>query len=199
MLTVPSMPAAAPAAATMSATERGIFFIAVFDLIKGVLFLVVAAGVFHLVNRDTQVELTRLLHVFRLSGDHVLVKGLLLKAKVISDPDKRIFSEVLLLYSVMYAVEGVGLLLRRRWAEYFAVAMTAIPLPFEVHTLIHYATGSPVVHLAPARQRVPGLFHDHLFLPKVAVLILNAGIVWFLLHHLRSSGKHGAAIKAPGV
>ena len=199
MLTVPSIPADARPAATMNATERGIFLIAVFDLVKGMLFLVAAAGVFHLVGRDTQVELARLLHVFRLSGDHVLVKNLLLKADVVSNPDKRIFSEVLLLYAVMYAVEGVGLLLRRRWAEYLAVAMTAIPLPFEAYTLIHHAAASPVVRLAPAGQRVPGLFHDHLFLPKVAVLILNVGIVWFLLHHLRRSGKHGAVAGAPGV
>ena len=199
MLTAPSTPADAPPASTMDAAGRGIFLIAVFDLVKAVFFLVAAAGIFHLVDRDTQVELIRLLHVFRLSGDHVLVKNLLLKANVISDPDKRIFSEVLLLYAVMYAVEGVGLLLRRRWAEYLAVAMTAIPLPFEAHTLIHHAAVSPVVRLAPAGQRVPGLFHDHLFLPKVAVLILNVGIVWFLLRHLRRSGKRGGVAGAPGV
>ena len=193
----PAAPAAVPAAVTMAGAERGIFLIAVFDLVKAVLFLVAAAGIFHLVNRNTQVELTRLLHVFRLSGDHALVRNLLLRANVISNPDKRIFSGVLLLYAVMYAVEGVGLLLRQRWAEYFAVAMTAIPLPFEVRTLIHHATRSPAVDLVPADQRVPRLFHDHLFVPKVAVLIINAAIVWFLVYHLRRSGRHGRAAGTP--
>ena len=96
----------------------GIFLIAVFDLVKAVLFLVAAAGVFHLVDRNTHVELTRLLHVFRLSGDHAFVKRLLGKADDITDPDKRILTWVLLLYTGMYAVEGIGLLLRKRWAEY---------------------------------------------------------------------------------
>ena len=196
MLPGPPSPAV-PAAATMPGANRGIFLIAVFDLVKAVLFLVAAAGMFHLVNRNTQVELTRLLHVFRLSGDHALIKNLLLKANVISDPSKRIFSEVLLLYAVLYAVEGVGLLLRQRWAEYFAVAMTAIPLPFEAHTLVHHATRLPAAQLVPADQQVPRLFHDHLFMPKVAVLLINVAIVWFLSYHLRRSGKHGPAAGTP--
>ena len=143
-------------------------------------------------DRNTQVELTRLLHVFRLSGDHVLLKDLLLKANVISNPHKRILTDVLLFYAVLYAVEGVGLLLRKRWAEYFAVIMTAIPLPFEAYTLFHHASHSPVTHAVPGDQGMPVLFHNHVFVLKIAVLIINAGIVWFLAHHLRRSAKHGA-------
>ena len=63
------------------AGNRGILFIAVFDLVKAVLFLVAAMGVFHLVGRNTHVELTRLLHGFRLNGDHALVKDLLLNSQ----------------------------------------------------------------------------------------------------------------------
>ena len=100
-----------------AARSRGILFIAVFDLIKAVLFLIAAVGVFHLVGRDTHVQLTRLLHVFRLDGDHAFVRDLLLKANVITNPDKRILTGVLLLYTGMYAVEGTGLLLRKRWAR----------------------------------------------------------------------------------
>ena len=188
----PPTPAAVPVAVAMTTANQGIVLIAVFDLVKAVLFLVAAAGVFHMVNRNTQVELSRLLHVFRLSGDHVLIKDLLLKAKVITNPKLRIWSGVLLLYALMYTAEGIGLLLRQRWAEYFAVAMTAIPLPFEAWTLVHHAAGSPVVHLAPTDQHVPGLFHDHLFLPKIVVLILNVAIVWFLLYHLRRSARRRA-------
>ena len=127
---------AAPTGAQGPADNRGIFLIAIFDLLKAVLFLVGAAGIFHLVDRNTHVELTRLLHVFRISGDHAFIRSLLVKANLITDPDKRIFAGVLLLYTVLYAVEGTGLLLRKRWAEYFAVLMTAIPLPFEAYTLL---------------------------------------------------------------
>ena len=76
--------------AQRSAGDRGVFLLAIFDLLKTVLFLVGAAGIFHLVDRNTHVELTRLLHVFRINGDHALIRDLLLKANLITDPDKRI-------------------------------------------------------------------------------------------------------------
>ena len=171
------------------ARNQGIFFIAVFDLVKALLFLVAAVGVFHLVDRNTHVELTRLLHVFRVDGDHAFVRDLLLKANVITDPDKRILSGVLLFYTGMYTVEGIGLLLRKRWAEYFAVAMTVIPLPFEVRTLFHHATHPLLGHALPPAQSAPILLHSQVFVLKFAVLIINVGIVWYLIHHLRRSAK----------
>ena len=174
--TPPAQPeGAAPAKARGSTGRRGIFLIAVFDLLKAVLFLVGAAAVFHLVDRNTRVELTRLLHVFRINGDHAFIRNLLLKANLITDPSKRIFADVLLLYAMLYAVEGIGLLLRKRWAEYFAVLMTVIPLPFEAYALFHHAT----------------LLHNRLFALKLAVLFINVGIVWFLVYHLRRGGKPG--------
>ena len=173
--------------------SRGIFLIAVFDLIKAVLFLVGAAGVFHLVNRNTHVELTRLLHVFRINGDHALIRSLLLRANLITDPDKRVFAGVLLLYTVLYAVEGTGLLLRKRWAEYFAVLMTAIPLPFEAYTLLQHVTHFPTTHLLPTDQPLSAFFHNRVFVLKLGVLLINTGIVWFLVYHLRRDRTQGVA------
>ena len=198
MTTAQPGPLAAPIAAAPARDQgptTGIFLIGAFDLVKAVFFLVAAVGVFHLVDRDTHVELTRLLHVFRISGDHAFVRTLLLKADLITDPDKRILTEVLLLYTVLYTIEGVGLLLRQRWAEYFAVAMTVIPLPFEVHTLLYHAVRSPGARLAPRSQHVPTLLHNHIFVLKLAVLIINVGIVWYLVVHLWRAGKRRAAAK----
>jgi uncharacterized membrane protein (DUF2068 family) len=182
---------AAPTVAQRSAGSRGIFLIAVFDLLKAVLFLVGAAGVFLLVDRSTHVELTRLIHLFRINGDHAFIKNLLVKFNLITNPDKRIFAGVLLLYTMMYAVEGTGLLLRKRWAEYFAVSMTVIPLPFEAYTLLHHATHSRMADLMPADQPLPTLLHNRVFVLKLAVLFINAGIVWFFVYHLRRERKRG--------
>ena len=172
-----------------SAENGGIFLIAVFDLVKAVFFLIAAAGIFHLVDRNTHVELTRLLHTFRLNGDHEFVRGLLLKAGVVTDSDKRILSGVLLLYTGTYSVEGVGLLLRKRWAEYFAVWMTVIPLPFEVHTLFHHAAHLQSSNMLAPDPSLPMLLHSQVFVLKFAVLIINVGIVWYLIHHLRRDAK----------
>ena len=165
--------------------NKGLFLIAVFELVKTVLFVVAAAGVFHLVNRDTQVELTKLLHAFRISGDSHFVKDMLLRANVITDPGKRILSGLLLLYAALHATEGVGLLLRKRWAEYITVVMTGIFIPYELYILIHHTTHARVPQLVPPDQKWMALFSQHIFVWKILVLIGNVGIVGYLVYHLR--------------
>ena len=163
----------------------GIFFIAIFELVKAVLFVIAAAGVFHLVNRDTEVELTKLLHVFRISGDSHFVKDALLRANLITDPTKRILSGLLLLYAALHATEGTGLLLRKRWAEYITVIMTGIFIPYEMYLLIHHTAHARVVTLVPPEQKWVALFSQHVFVWKILVLIGNVGIVCYLIYHLR--------------
>ena len=192
-------PAAVPTPAVdrMPAGNRGLLLIAVFEVLKAVLFLVAAAGVFHMVKRDTQVEMIKLLHAFRISGDRAFIKSLLLRANVITDPTKRILSGVLLLYAVLHATEGIGLLLRKRWAEYITVIMTGIFIPYELFILIHHTAHSKAATIAPAEQQIPALFSQHIIVLKIAVLIGNVAIVWFLIYHLRRSGRHGAGHPLP--
>jgi uncharacterized membrane protein (DUF2068 family) len=146
-----------------------------------------------MVKRDTQIELLKLLHAFRVSGDRAFIKNLLLRANVISDPTKRIVGGVLLLYAMLHATEGTGLLLRKRWAEYFTVIMTALPLVFELYWLIHHTTSSAVAAHTPAGQQMPALLSQHVIVLKIIVLISNVAIVWYLIYHLRRSGGHGNA------
>lgn len=65
-------------------------------------------------------------------------------------------------YAAVFAVEGGGLLLRKHWAEYLTVGVTASLVPFEIYEL--------------ARQ--PSVL-------KVAGLVLNVAIVAFLSVRLR--------------
>ena len=179
--------------------NKGLFLIAIFEVVKAVLFVAAAAGVFHLVNRDTQVELRRLLHVFRISGDGDFVKKMLPKAADFIDPHKRVFSGLLLLYAVLHATEGLGLLLRKRWAEYITVIMTGIFIPYELYLLIHHTTHARVVHLVPPDQKWMALFSQHIFVWKILVLIGNVGIVCYLIYHLRHNHPARVAAGAPGT
>lgn len=43
-------------------------------------------------------------------------------------------------YGVLELVEGVGLWMRKRWAEYLTVAATALLIPLEIYELSHHAT-----------------------------------------------------------
>src|SRR5262245_19213508 len=62
-----------------------------------------------------------------------------------------------LCYAVVFAVEGVGLLLKKRWAEWLTVLVTASFVPFEVYEIAQRGGAA-----------------------KIAALVLNVAIVAYL-------------------
>ena len=67
-----------------------------------------------------------------------------------------------LAYALLEGTEGVGLALRRRWAEYLTVIATGILIPYEAYEVIHRVT----------------LF-------KVGALLLNIAVVGYLAYRKR--------------
>ena len=179
--------------------NQALYFIGVYKLIKTVLFLIAAAGIHHLVHRDTQVELTKFLHVFRISGDGRIVKGLLLKANVIDDPRKKVTAYVLVFYAVLFAIEGVGLVLRKRWGEWFSAILTATGIPPEVYLLMHHATNPKIAPLAGAGGHSPSLIMDRIVWLKIVVLLFNIAIVWYLVAHLIRTNRAATPALLPAA
>jgi uncharacterized membrane protein (DUF2068 family) len=77
----------------------------------------------------------------------------------------QIFVAVTVAYTAVALVEGIGLWMRRSWAEWLTVLFTASLIPFELWELI---------------KRAPG--HR---LPIVATLFLNIIIVAYLVRFIR--------------
>ena len=65
-------------------------------------------------------------------------------------------------YAALEGTEGIGLALRRRWAEYLTVIATGILIPYEAYEVINHAT----------------LF-------KVGALLLNLAVVGYLAYRKR--------------
>jgi len=65
-------------------------------------------------------------------------------------------------YAALEATEGIGLAMRRRWAEYLTVIATGILIPYEAYEVINHAT----------------LF-------KVGALLLNLAVVGYLAYRKR--------------
>jgi uncharacterized membrane protein (DUF2068 family) len=65
-------------------------------------------------------------------------------------------------YALLEGTEGVGLAMRRRWAEYLTVIATGILIPYEAYEVVHHAT----------------LF-------KVGALALNLAVVGYLAYRKR--------------
>ena len=99
-----------------------------------------------------------------LAAGNSLIVGLLLKLVVYIGN----FSHTTLLaigaivYALLEGTEGVGLAMRRRWAEYLTVIATGLLIPYEAYEVIHKAT----------------LF-------KVGALLLNVAVVGYLAYRKR--------------
>jgi uncharacterized membrane protein (DUF2068 family) len=67
------------------------------------------------------------------------------------------------LYAGLFAAEGVGLLLRQRWAEYFTIVTTGGLIPLEIFELARHFSAT-----------------------KLVVAFVNMLIVWYLVARVRS-------------
>jgi uncharacterized membrane protein (DUF2068 family) len=67
-----------------------------------------------------------------------------------------------IVYALLEGTEGVGLAMRRRWAEYLTVIATGLLIPYEAYEVIHKVT----------------LF-------KVGALLLNVAVVGYLAYRKR--------------
>ena len=123
--------------------------IALFKLFKATLLITLGVGAFSLVfGHDTIRTLRHVLSELGIDPRHPLVlKGI---AKV-SGVDYRQLEEVgafTFVYAIVFLVEGIGLLLRKRWAEYLTVVVTASFIPFEIYELVHKPSAFKVAGLA---------------------------------------------------
>ena len=155
-----------PASLAARAGSRALTLIALFKLAKAILFFAAAIGLFRMVHKDTQTEIKHLLQVFRISGDSVMMKGVLAKANHFDAPKKMLFSALSAFYAALFTTEGVGLLMKKRWAEYFTIVLTCTGVPIELYEIWRKNNSL-----------------------KMGILVINVIIIWFLISHL-SRGWH---------
>jgi uncharacterized membrane protein (DUF2068 family) len=136
--------------------------IAVFKLFKGVLLVVVGIGAMKLLHKDVAETVTRWVDILRVDPDNRFIHGLLIRALRISPKQLVATSIGTFIYAGLLLTEGTGLLLRRRWAEYFTIITTAGLIPLEVYELQKHFSGG-----------------------KVGVLVVNVAIVVYLVVHVR--------------
>ena len=146
----------------VSRGDRAILWIAGFKLVKGALLIAVAVGAFKLLHHDVGDALTHAVHSLRVDPDNRMIHKGLVKLGGLNDRKLEEIGAGSFIYAALLLTEGFGLLLRKRWAEYFTVILTASLMPLEIYELAERFTFT-----------------------RVAVLILNAVIVWYLIVRLR--------------
>ena len=142
--------------------DRGLVLIGAFKLLQGLLLIGFAFGFLRFVHRDVQEVVADWLDAMHFDmGSHYVV-NLLASLSGITDSQIRTLSGVAFVYSGVFLTEGVGLMRKKRWAEYLTVIATALLIPVELYEVIR--------HFGPV---------------KLAILVLNVAIVWFLIRLLR--------------
>jgi uncharacterized membrane protein (DUF2068 family) len=125
-----------------------LFLIALFKLTKGVLLLIVGIGAHKLLHRDVAETVAHWVDVLRVDPDNRYIHRLLTHLLNVTPAQLRAASVGTFIYAGLLLTEGIGLLLRKRWAEYFTIITTAGLIPLEIYEIVHRLTAAKIVILA---------------------------------------------------
>jgi uncharacterized membrane protein (DUF2068 family) len=141
--------------------------IALYKLVKVLLLLALAYGEVRLSDASLAAKLVNWASARPLGLEHDVATRFLEWFSGLSESRLHALRIVTLAYAAVFATEGIGLWLQKRWAEWLTVIVTASLIPLEVWELI-------------VRPNIG----------KAVVLIANTAIVIYLAWHVRSRSKH---------
>ena len=144
-------------------SNTGIILIGIFKLLKALSLVAVGIGALKFLHKDLAGAITQWVTILRVDPDNRFIHPLISKAFSVTPKQLEALSVGTFVYAALLFTEGVGLLLRKRWAEYFTIITTAGLIPLEVYELA-----------------------KHLSIAKIVVLAVNAAIVWYLVRRVRS-------------
>jgi uncharacterized membrane protein (DUF2068 family) len=136
--------------------------IAIFKLTKGVLLVIAGIGALKLLHSDVAETVTHWLDVLRVDPDNRIILGLLARVVSVTPKQLEAASAGTFVYAALLLTEGTGLLLRKRWAEFFTIISTAGLIPLELYEI-----------------------YRHLTAVKIIVLLVNVAIVVYLIARVR--------------
>jgi uncharacterized membrane protein (DUF2068 family) len=125
-----------------------LWMIAGFKLFKGFLLLVVAIGALTLLDENVAKEVDHWAAVLGVDPNNYYIHRLLVKLTGVDYSKLEKISAGSFFYSALLFIEGVGLFLRKRWAEYFTIFVTGSLIPLEIYELIKKFSETKVFVLA---------------------------------------------------
>ncbi|MDP9170792.1 MAG: DUF2127 domain-containing protein [Acidobacteriota bacterium] len=144
------------------AGDKWIIAIGIFKLAKALSLLVLGVGLVRLLHRDVGSAVGHWLEVLRLDPDNRYIHGALVRVFRITPKQLRELSAGTFIYAAIFLTEGIGLLLRKHWAEYLTVVSTGLFIPLEVYEIYHRFTAV-----------------------RAGLLVVNVAIIWYLAMRVR--------------
>ena len=134
---------------------------------KGTLLMLAALGVFSLANADLSEVYQSVLKWIKVDPEQHFFVSLAKTISALTPANVYWVAAGTAFYSLFSLVEGVGLIFRVGWAGWLAIGESAFFVPIEVHHLM-------------------GRFSLTVFI----ILLINIGIVWYLLQNKDRLFKH---------
>src|SRR5271169_491031 len=138
--------------------------IALYKIVKVVLLLAVAYGELRLRDASLAAKLLSWAQARPYGLEHRIVTQLLEWFSGLSVPRINALRIVTLAYAAVFAVEGIGLWMQKRWAEWLTTIITASLIPLEAWEMFFRPT-----------------------IGKVLILLANDAVVGYLVWHVRKT------------
>jgi uncharacterized membrane protein (DUF2068 family) len=120
--------------------SRGLLLIGLFKLSKCIFFFLMGIGAFHLMHRDLETEALRLENALHFDAEGRIATLLMSKVTLIDEHRLRQIGFFTFAYSALALTEGVGLILRKVWAEYLTLGLTVLFIPWELWEIYQHPT-----------------------------------------------------------
>jgi len=150
--------------------HRGLMAIAALKFVNGFGLLAIGLGALHYLHGDIENDVAHWMELLRADPHNRYLLWLLEKLSNVDDRQLRQLSVGTFFYSALFLLEGTGLAMAKRWAEYLTIVTTASLMPLEMYEIYVRTT-----------------------VPRVVVLVVNIVVVWYLVVELRRTkkGKEG--------
>ena len=130
-----------------------LYFIVAIKLMKGVLLLLLALGVFSLANKNLPDLFNQFLRWVHLDPERSFFTGIGDWLDTVTPTNVRVVASGTLLYGLFLLVGGSGLAFRAKWAIWLAIGESAFFIPIEIFELVRHrlpnASGQPRPELFP--------------------------------------------------
>ncbi len=142
--------------------SRWLVVIGVFKLLKALFLMTLALAALGMLHKDLTVECYRLAEFLHVDPENAFMERVIQRVGGYNDTTLKHVSEFIFVYAAIYLTEGIGLLRRKRWAEWMTTIVTASFIPIELWHFSHHPSWG-----------------------KASVIALNVGILIYLIRVLR--------------
>ena len=144
-----------------------LYAIIAIKLLKGVLLLLLALGVYSLSDNNLPEQFRALLQFLHIDPERKFFSDLEGKIALITPAKVIVLAGGAFFYCLFSLVEGVGLIFRVSWAGWLAIGESAFFVPIEIYELVHRPS-----------------------LAVLLILALNLFIVWYLFQNRHRLFRH---------